>query len=609
MNVEALQTKYPIIDWEVYTKDSRKYRKIIRVGDHTEVELKRLFESDTDDLLELQRCMHDPLTRRLYDTCGIHHVSTETRLDIFMLVEKDYPMTRGLLMLMLVNKLQVDQHSEMAYEELNIAKDLRLPEEDYDCMKIKTYEEIWAQSKTKGRSRTEVDRNQRREASPRTGKISHFHATFCKEELEKFRLCFGKVCLVDDKTLDIAGVGDVVLKNSFGTRWTVTRGSFVVAFGNKSGSLYMVEKAIVDFYEPCVLGKQKKVRFVKSGNTRKLQGLELVHTNVYFPTSVTSIGGSLYHGTFIDDNNMKYSSREFIEYCAENRIRMLKIVLKTPQQNGVAKRMNWTLNERAKRFRISEKEWQGKEVSLAHLKVFGCDSYIKVKDVARDKLDEKSMKVTRPLEAEMSHLIRTHYMEPRLQQILHSCRAWVEFRNHSEPRWKLDTSEGSKNSGSFKDSGISYEEDSKDGEFSEEGDSETPQVRRSTKESRAQVRYSSSANYLLVTENGEPKSYSEALSSKESVQWKKVINKEISSLEKHQTWFLVRLPSRKKALQIVKMTTIKLVLSIVAVKDLHLEKLDVKTFFLHGDPDEYIYVTQPKGFQSVGKEENLVCKL
>ncbi|GKE52389.1 hypothetical protein Tco_1487545, partial [Tanacetum coccineum] len=25
MNVEALQTKYPIIDWEVYTEDLRKY--------------------------------------------------------------------------------------------------------------------------------------------------------------------------------------------------------------------------------------------------------------------------------------------------------------------------------------------------------------------------------------------------------------------------------------------------------------------------------------------------------------------------------------------------------------------------------------------------------
>ncbi|GJX69665.1 hypothetical protein Tco_0305392 [Tanacetum coccineum] len=82
------------------------------------VELKRLFEPDTDDLLELQRYMHDPLTWRLYDTCGVHHVSTETGLDILMLVEKDYPMTRGLPMLMLVNKLQVDQHLEMADEVL-----------------------------------------------------------------------------------------------------------------------------------------------------------------------------------------------------------------------------------------------------------------------------------------------------------------------------------------------------------------------------------------------------------------------------------------------------------------------------------------------------------
>ncbi|GJU87441.1 hypothetical protein Tco_1294987 [Tanacetum coccineum] len=90
------------------------------------VELKRLFEPDTDDLLELQRYMHDPLTWRLYDTCGVHHVSTETGLDIFMIVEKDYPMTKGFPMLI----------------ELNTAKDLRLPEEDNDCMKIKTYEEI-----------------------------------------------------------------------------------------------------------------------------------------------------------------------------------------------------------------------------------------------------------------------------------------------------------------------------------------------------------------------------------------------------------------------------------------------------------------------------------
>ncbi|GKG49966.1 hypothetical protein Tco_0518740 [Tanacetum coccineum] len=34
------------------------------------------------------------------------------------------------------------------------------------------------------------------------------HATYCKEELERFKLHSGKVRLADDKTLDIARVGD-----------------------------------------------------------------------------------------------------------------------------------------------------------------------------------------------------------------------------------------------------------------------------------------------------------------------------------------------------------------------------------------------------------------
>nr|GEZ47260.1 pollen Ole e 1 allergen and extensin family protein [Tanacetum cinerariifolium] len=48
-----------------------------------------------------------------------------------------------------------------------------------------------------------------------------FHATYCNEELERFKLRSGKVRLADDKTLYIARVGDVVLKTSFGTSWTL----------------------------------------------------------------------------------------------------------------------------------------------------------------------------------------------------------------------------------------------------------------------------------------------------------------------------------------------------------------------------------------------------
>ncbi|GJT32008.1 hypothetical protein Tco_0922427 [Tanacetum coccineum] len=54
--------------------------------DHKEreiwVELKRLFEPNIDDeLWKLQKNIHD-LTWRLYDSCGVHHVSIEKGIDI-----------------------------------------------------------------------------------------------------------------------------------------------------------------------------------------------------------------------------------------------------------------------------------------------------------------------------------------------------------------------------------------------------------------------------------------------------------------------------------------------------------------------------------------------
>ena len=44
---------------------------------------------------------------------------------------------------------------------------------------------------------------------------------------------------------------------------------------------------------------------------------------------------------------------------------------------------------------------------------------------------------------------------------------------------------------------------------------------------------------------------------------------------------------------VVKMTSIRTILSLVAIDDLHLEQLDVKTAYLHGDLEEEIYMEQP----------------
>ncbi|GJU59794.1 hypothetical protein Tco_1237560 [Tanacetum coccineum] len=101
MNIEALQTKYPIIDWEVFEDMLETFNKddLVKLWslvqerfnstEPTEdkeieiwVELKRLFEPDADDeLWKSQKHIHD-ITWRLYDTCGVHHVSAKDGMDI-----------------------------------------------------------------------------------------------------------------------------------------------------------------------------------------------------------------------------------------------------------------------------------------------------------------------------------------------------------------------------------------------------------------------------------------------------------------------------------------------------------------------------------------------
>nr|GEV05324.1 hypothetical protein [Tanacetum cinerariifolium] len=61
------------------------------------VELKRLYKPDVKDLLwtHTQNLMHAPVEWKLYDTCGVHHVISKDQ-EIFMLVEKDYPLRKGI---------------------------------------------------------------------------------------------------------------------------------------------------------------------------------------------------------------------------------------------------------------------------------------------------------------------------------------------------------------------------------------------------------------------------------------------------------------------------------------------------------------------------------
>ena len=65
-------------------------------------------------------------------------------------------------------------------------------------------------------------------------------------------------------------------------------------------------KAIdLKFCEDCVYGKAKRVSFKKTRRVPKTHLLELVHTDVWGPAQVSSLGGSRYFVSFIDDASRK----------------------------------------------------------------------------------------------------------------------------------------------------------------------------------------------------------------------------------------------------------------------------------------------------------------
>ncbi|KAG8483625.1 hypothetical protein CXB51_023496 [Gossypium anomalum] len=59
---------------------------------------------------------------------------------------------------------------------------------------------------------------------------------------------------------------------------------------------------------------------------------------------------------------------------------------------------------------------------------------------------------------------------------------------------------------------------------------------------------------------------------------------------------------------VVKHSSIRALLGIVAMHDLELEQLDIKAAFLHGELEEDIYMQQPEGF-TVSEKEDYVCLL
>ncbi|KAG8483205.1 hypothetical protein CXB51_022198 [Gossypium anomalum] len=109
-----------------------------------------------------------------------------------------------------------------------------------------------------------------------------------------------------------------------------------------------------------------------------------------------------------------------------------------------------------------------------------------------------------------------------------------------------------------------------------------------------------------IDANREPSNYSKAISCKDSEKWMFAMQEEMESLHKNRIWNLVKLSKGKKVFvvngqipgvdftdvfsPVVKHSSVQALLGIVAMHDLELEQLDVKTVFLNGELEEDIYI-------------------
>ena len=80
------------------------------------------------------------------------------------------------------------------------------------------------------------------------------------------------------------------------------KGLKIMATKGKLGDLKSIDIGLCKDY---IMGKQKKVTFSKAGRSSKPGKLEIVHTDVWEPAPIRSLGDSLYYVTFINDSTRK----------------------------------------------------------------------------------------------------------------------------------------------------------------------------------------------------------------------------------------------------------------------------------------------------------------
>ncbi|KAL0424733.1 UNVERIFIED_CONTAM: Retrovirus-related Pol polyprotein from transposon TNT 1-94 [Sesamum radiatum] len=447
------------------------------------------------------------------------------------------------------------------------------------------------------------------------------------------------------------------------------------------------------FCDECVMGKQHKVQFPASQNPNPVSSsciLDYVHADVWGPSNISTHGGNKYFLSIIDnfsrkvfvflmkhksdvfekfrkwkilvenqtgkklkvlrtDNGLEFCNQSFSNLCDECGIKRHKTNPYTPQQNGVAERMNRTLLEKVRCMLISsglpksfwgealvtaaylinrspsvplngkipESVWTGHAVDISSLRVFGCSAFV---HQSVDKLAPRSQKC-----------VFIGYPDG-----IKGYRLWLR----SQPGFKVLISKDvifNENEMPCLDNSQDKNNDNLDITFNKEDNQQGEENEERT--------WYNDFHIALNIEPNEPSSVEEALKSENSKNWLSAMAEEMKSLKDNNTWVLVPKPkscsvvdckwifkikeedtskrfkarlvakgfTQKEGIDyteapVVKYTTVRIILALTAHFNWELKQMDVKTAFLHGDLEENIYMQQPDVFVDKSKPD-YVCLL
>ena len=371
--------------------------------------------------------------------------------------------------------------------------------------------------------------------------------------------------------------------------------------------------------EACIGGKQCKNSF-KPSKTVTSKPLELVHSDVCGKMGQKSLGGAEYFLTLLDDkthhawvyplktkdqvfeffkqwqaevenftgqrvktlrtdNGGEFTSKSFQAHLKACGIRHELTIPKTPEQNGVAERLNRTLVETTRAMLLDAKlphmfwaeaistatylrnrsptsavegttphqAWYGQKPRVEHLRVFGSAAYVHIPKDERGKLDPKSKKCVLLGYGSVQKGYRVY--DRLTRKVFYSRNVKfderetdgpsVEEENPAQHPLILDSVDESESDGA----GGNEEESSTNPDLPVAAE---PPPRRSTREKRSVDYYGLPQAHLTI--HREPTTFDEATACPEKAKWKEAMGKEMKSLEENKVWELIPLPPGKKAI-------------------------------------------------------------